>query len=343
MAADQAFHKLQPYGSAPTIEPVQLQDGRQARLILPAEDQPSSMAGQALIVTTYAEPIFIGENPFNYLILFADSDHIRSLGASLLLPPPTTAIGIDYFTVSAEDLPTAGKRLTFRWSAHGANRGIISSGTAQRFTPSWQVETVGELVVDVDGTIIADPLMALRVVNDVSGQEAIATQVLTWPCEHVYFFQPAPDLCPQGKALVTEGAYQPFERGFMIWRPRPDSSRPLIYAFAYAGQVYVFPDLWSASDPDSGNGQTPPEGLIEPVGGFGKIWREHPDVHDALGWATDTETLYNVTYQAEARESLPSVTYLTKLDGRVVQTMESIWQNHVPGQDLPGSGGGLTP
>jgi hypothetical protein len=30
--------------------------------------------------------------------------------------------------------------------------------------------------------------------------------------------------------------------------------------------------------------------LIEPVRGFGKVWRLHPDVRSGLGWATNGES-----------------------------------------------------
>jgi hypothetical protein len=33
----------------------------------------------------------------------------------------------------------------------------------------------------------------------------------------------------------------------------------------------------------------PPEGRVEPAYGFGKIWRERPEVRQKLGWATAEE------------------------------------------------------
>lgn len=343
VAADQAFHKLQPYGSSPVIEAFTLSDGRQARLVLPSADQPVSMDRQSLIVTPYAEPIYIGEHHFNYLLLAADGDHIRDIGASLTLPPATGNIGIDDFSVAAEDLPSGGKRLTFRWRSHGANRGTITSGTAQRFAPWWPVEAMGELIVDVGGTIFADPVMTLRLVNDVSGQETFATAVVPWPCEHEYFFEPGLTRCPRSAPLTVESAFQPFEHGFMIWLPRPDEPRPSIYVFGNDGQLSLFPDTWSADDPANVPEQEPPTGLFQPVGGFGKVWRENPAVRDRLGWGTAEETLYNATYQDEIRESIPGVAYLTRPDGTILRLMEITWLTYVPGQEPSEIGRGVTP
>ncbi|UCG24613.1 MAG: LysM peptidoglycan-binding domain-containing protein [Chloroflexota bacterium] len=338
VAANEAYHKLLPYGSAPVIETLTLSDGRQARLILPSADQPSSMEHQAMIVTPYAEPIFIGQNSFNYLMLAADADHIRRIAGSLSLPPPTLDIGIDDFTVTAEDVSSDAKRLTFRWQAHGANRGVISSGTGQRVAPWWPVESAGELIVDVGGTLVADPVMTLHVVNDVSGQEAFATAVVSWPCDHDYFFQPGPRRCPHGAAIVADGAYQPFERGFMIWLPRPDLPQPSIYVFADSGQFFVFADTWSAGDSANALEQSPPEGLFKPVRGFGKVWREQPSVRESLGWATVKEVLYSVKFQAEASETSPSIAYLTRPGGDILWLLDSDWHPYIPGQDPADSG-----
>lgn len=343
VAADEAFHKLRPYGSSPVVEPFTLSDGRQARLIVPSADQPPSQDRQAMIVAPYAEPIYIGEHHFNYLMLAADKDHILDIGASLTLPGATGDIGIDDFSVSAEALSTGGKRLTFRWSSHGANRGTITSGTAERFAPWWPVESVGELIVDVGGTIFADPVMTLRVVNDVSGQEAFETVVVPWTCEHQYFFEPGLKRCPRSAPLTVEGAFQPFEGGFMIWLPWPDQPRPSIYVFGNDRQLSLFPDTWSADDPANVPEQEPPAGLFQPVGGFGKVWRENPAVRDRLGWGTAEETLYNLTYQAEIRESIPGVAYLTRPDGTILRLMEITWLAYVPGQEPFEIGRGVTP
>ena len=49
-----------------------------------------------------------------------------------------------------------------------------------------------------------------------------------------------------------------------------------------------FADTWDASQPASG-GLVPPAELLEPMRGFGKVWRETPDVRAQLGWATTPE------------------------------------------------------
>jgi hypothetical protein len=50
----------------------------------------------------------------------------------------------------------------------------------------------------------------------------------------------------------------------------------------------VFVDTWREGDQVS-SGAKPPAGLYEPIRGFGKLWRENPQVHNTLGWATAPE------------------------------------------------------
>ncbi len=41
----------------------------------------------------------------------------------------------------------------------------------------------------------------------------------------------------------------------------------------------------------------PPNGLLEPVRGFGKVWRNFSGVRDGLGWATAQESGTNAVIQ----------------------------------------------
>jgi len=81
-AAAEAEHKLQPYGSQPKIEALQVQ-GQEARLILPSDDQPTGMQHQAALIVRYPEPVNITGTPCRYLLLWADWPHIRTVAQTL--------------------------------------------------------------------------------------------------------------------------------------------------------------------------------------------------------------------------------------------------------------------
>lgn len=89
--------------------------------------------------------------------------------------------------------------------------------------------------------------------------------------------------CPQGTVTSVNSAEQAFERGTMIWLSGP------IYVLYSDGRLQQFTDTFTAGiDPERG-GETPPSGLIEPVRGFGKVWRSNPDVRGGLGWGVAPE------------------------------------------------------
>jgi len=90
---------------------------------------------------------------------------------------------------------------------------------------------------------------------------------------------------------VIQTAYQTFEHGAMIWSNQIGwFELEVIYVLYNDGSYLRYDDTFDpAVDPTSG-GETPPAGLAEPVFGFGKLWREHPDVRAVLGWATAGET-----------------------------------------------------
>lgn len=97
--------------------------------------------------------------------------------------------------------------------------------------------------------------------------------------------------CPSGTATNVSSAVQSFERGTMIWVNGP------IYALYSDGRYEQHSDTFVAGvDPESGS-ENPPAGLIEPVRGFGKVWRTTPSVRNNLGWGTTAESGGTATFQ----------------------------------------------
>ncbi len=78
-------------------------------------------------------------------------------------------------------------------------------------------------------------------------------------------------------------AWEPFERGSMLWRS--DSNRS--YFFTLGGQWQVIDASWNG-DPVPSRGAPPPN-LVQPDRGFGWAWGTDDAIFQALGWATDSE------------------------------------------------------
>ncbi len=90
--------------------------------------------------------------------------------------------------------------------------------------------------------------------------------------------------CPRGSAGVTWGAWEPFERGFMLWRQDTDMAAALFNT----GRWLIVPEKWDGSPPAQPSG-SPPPGLVAPERGFGWVWGRYPEVSNGLGWGTDKE------------------------------------------------------
>ncbi len=93
--------------------------------------------------------------------------------------------------------------------------------------------------------------------------------------------------CPTAaETRIVQAAGQPFEHGALFW----NGDAHLIYLLDSSTTAWFrYTDTWNDGDP-AGGSETPPAGFYEPVRGFGKIWREQPNVRTRLGWATAPES-----------------------------------------------------
>ncbi len=104
--------------------------------------------------------------------------------------------------------------------------------------------------------------------------------------------------CPSGATWVAlPAATQQFEHGTMIWLserttyPRMMGYPTTIITLIDPGpKVAQYTDTWQAGqDPDTAPAAPPHAGLYAPWHGFGKLWMEHPDLRDAIGWAIEPQ------------------------------------------------------
>jgi Tol biopolymer transport system component len=96
VVASEAEHILLPYGSEPVIENLRIQD-REARLILPSAD--ANMGDQAALIVSFPEPVEMGDTVVQFLVLYADRDHIRAIAQTLRFAADSSVIG----TVTPEE------------------------------------------------------------------------------------------------------------------------------------------------------------------------------------------------------------------------------------------------
>jgi uncharacterized protein YkwD len=165
-----------------------------------------------------------------------------------------------------------------------------------QFGQFWEVEAAGSLSYTTTISDRNESRFVLTAVNsNMDTTQADVTVKLT--CPHDWFFAPAPDVCAAEAALLSAGAEQQFEEGFMLWV----EASGLIYVLYGDGQQpqwQVFVDEWEEGDPIIDPGLDPPPGHYQPERGFGLVWREQPQVMERLGWAVAPEVGYETAVQA---------------------------------------------
>ena len=104
--------------------------------------------------------------------------------------------------------------------------------------------------------------------------------------------------CATAALQTIPMAEQLFERGTMVWWSSGD-----IFALTTAtvsGQeqfMWQMRDTWQEGMPADDSSMTVPDGLIQPIRGFGLAWRTNDQVRNAIGWATGGEAGYTGAYQ----------------------------------------------
>jgi hypothetical protein len=100
--------------------------------------------------------------------------------------------------------------------------------------------------------------------------------------------------CPEGPAERVYMARQSFQHGQMIWREDTQT----IYVMYNDGSWLNYEDTFEEGQPESDPALTPPQNLLQPVRGFGQVWREELGGPAAtIGWATSPEAGVNATIQ----------------------------------------------
>jgi hypothetical protein len=134
-------------------------------------------------------------------------------------------------------------------------------------------------------------------------------------CPDPWFFTPAPDICPTAP-LYSTAAEQLFEHGVMLWIGKQKRIIVLFDDSQFSPKYSIYRDEWEESQPDRDPTLQPPDGLEQPIRGFGLIWRTNSDVRDRLGWAKQAEIGFDTIIQNETRYKY-NATYIRAVDGNV--------------------------
>lgn len=250
-------------------------------------------------------------------------------------PTPTTiqaipgTLRIDYFTTDATDVGP-GDTITLYWMVRGAEQATIYRVDTEGVRgQSWSVGRFGSLQVRVP----MDARETARFLLETGDTTTRIEQALAIPlgCVGDWFFSPAPGGCPASPPLDSVMAQQGFERGRMFWI----QAEARIYVLFNDGQRpawAVYADAFRDGQPESDPGRQPPQGLFQPVRGFGLVWREQPGIFDRIGWAIAPESSYEGVLQGNASIDGGRL-YLRDQDGIVFELVGvgASWRQVIPG------------
>ena len=239
-------------------------------------------------------------------------------------PPEVVEFSVDRTTV------VEGQSVQITWQCLNADQiSILWPGAGGTMDGLSEIDPAG-------GTATITPYgspVLLEATNDVGQAEAELS--LDIECAHAW----VPELvnaregrCPK-PAQTTWAAQQPFENGRMIWTEFDqmiyvfyDQSDPKTYA--------TYPDTFEeGKDPEQDPKITPPTGLYQPIRGFGKVWRENPEVRSGLGWATAPESGFETWQQRYQGFGLHNITiWMESLSGTIYELNPTgqVWEVYVP-------------
>jgi len=254
-----------------------------------------------------------------WLILIAMSLALPAMQPVMAAPPEQTFFSFtldkreaakDEPVVARYQLTRPAKRVFI--TATDVEGGPLSFTFPQSSTVNAQ-RTAGVITFTVP--VSAGTLSPLRMALNVDGQLR-GLNLLLITCDIPWFFEPRPDRCLYEPATETPAAIQRFEKGAMIWLQADQT----IWVFHNdTERVERFNDLFIEGSPESDPAIVAPSGKMQPVRGFGLVWRTSPQVRSQLGWAIAPEQGYT-TCAGQAFGGSRSVrTYITTSEQKVVE------------------------
>ena len=229
----------------------------------------------------------------------------------------------------------SGDSIYLTWNSSHATRAVLW----QRFSAAG-VESA-QRDVPPNGSLTIKTLSTDRhwqdfdlIVYNNAGAAASATLNVRFRCAHTLFFPTESRLCPDGPTQSTKAAEQIFENGRMIWLEHAASLRQwgwsagdkedfiilVLFGQSYRGSTWqMFVDAWRETEPESDPNTVPPQGKYQPIRGFGKVWRTHPEVRQILGWAIGQEKGFDAAYQQISNiNGSDQCAYIRSADARVI-------------------------
>ena len=234
--------------------------------------------------------------------------------------PQLAGLEVEYFITNNADSLAPGDNVTLFWRVNGAGEArIFRLDSEDRRAQVWNVNNEGRLTVNTDPE--EDLVVARFMIQAESGGSVIEEILeIDMGCPFSWFFQPAPDGCPGGPPEPTTQVEQRFDDGLMIWLA---ATQEILVLFSDDGSPAWgrYPDTFTEGLPESDDNLAPPPERLQPVRGFGLVWRENNAVQERLGWALEPELGYDGIIQ-----STGETIYLRVRDGGILSIQPESWE-----------------
>jgi hypothetical protein len=126
-----------------------------------------------------------------------------------------------------------------------------------------------------------------------------ATATLTTPLAPT--ITPTLDPFPTPTVNQIQVAEERFQNGRMFWlRPTDQIWVMMNGTDANSGKWSIYNNSFIDGEQEFDPSIVAPQNLFQPIRGFGKLWRENPEIKQALGWATETEYGHVTCYEYHA-------------------------------------------
>jgi hypothetical protein len=233
-------------------------------------------------------------------------------------PKPGNAETLPHIIIFKADVQEAdpGDTIVLSWQTSGATGVILYLLPPSHHLPQsgWDGPPSGNITITIPSES-RNYSEFLLYAHNTTKQSTSKGLTVYLRCPDSWFFAPEPDICPTAP-LYSFAAVQHFQHGVMLWIE--DQDRIIVlYDDNYASPKYSnFQDEWDEGEPDRDPSIVPPEGLHQPIRGFGLVWRTYPEVRDRLGWAIAGEVGYNTIIQQTTRYKY-NETYIRAADGNV--------------------------
>jgi hypothetical protein len=238
------------------------------------------------------------------------------------IPNTSNHVAFSAFTVTpttVSDIQVDSTLLNIAWQTNNAVTIRIEAAGYVVSIPNAPTGSYNLPLADVNFT--GDTLEVRVTAFDSNNNTDARTQTITITntrpvCQNEWQMDVDTTECPSPSTSST-GAYQLFDRGFMVWNQGSVS----MMVFYNDGTMAQFADTWNGAEYTIDG--TPPAGKYAPERGFGYLWTTQPSVRSSLGWGAAPEVNHTVVQQATISGG---ATYITLPEGRVVRFGAGRWE-----------------